>query len=218
MMVPTVRILRSWVVPVFVLVALAGAVTAQQTELTIELEPGDAEADPGGSVTVQANVTLEVEEFFCAANEDLPVYLRGERTERFVLLPASEELAFRMPSGAAVTTSYTESQHADIELSVARDAEPFEDEARLEAEFPGADPDACGPEAFPRAQSTAELAIEVTEEKLPDEARNGTSDDGGGGDESGEQGSSEAKDTPAGDWTILGAALSASLWARRLWR
>lgn len=207
-----------WVLSLIAIIVLAGTVTGQQTDLSVQLEPDEVKVEAGGSVTVEADVTLRVEEFYCVRNSDLSVYLRGDRTDRFVLHPGgggtTKELRFQMPAGAAVTATYTESQSTSLELNVARDAEPFKGEASLGADFPGADPEVCGPGPFPQAQDTAVLVLEVAGEEQGHEAESGTSDEEEQVNKGEEQETTGTHDTPLGGWVLPAGGLVSVLWAR----
>lgn len=199
---------------------MAAGAAAQSVDLTAEGPEEALDIRGGDATTATIDVTLQADQFFCFEESDLVVDATAEATDGVQAAVDPAEIVFTLPmgihdSGLEGQEAYEESQSVTVELDAPSGTEQdFSTQITFEANFPGADPDECGADAFPSASDIAPINVNVQADAEPSND-DGASDDGDGGDDANGENPDDENGAPLPAWVVPGALTLAVAIRRR---
>lgn len=215
---------------------------AQSFSVSVTPQSDSVTVTGGQSSTVNVDVTLQGQEFFCLQPQDLPVTVTSGGAQGITAAPSPEQVVFTVDAGVYGSDNptgqggpYNSTQSASVAIQApSGTTSAFSAQVSVTAAFPGGDYSAnqsdptssggCGPSAFNSAEASGTIDVNVQPDAAPGDG-NGDGADGGGGSDGGADGNTTDGGGDGGDdgengspmpaWIVPAGLIGAALIATR---
>lgn len=165
------------------LLALSGLAAAQTASVTVTPATEAISIEGGQSSSVDVDVTLRLDQFSCLQSQTFPVNVSVSGARGVTGTPSPATLEYQVPQGihdsSTPAGAYNETQTTTVSIQApSGQAQGFSADVTVTGLFPGANPQTCGPNAFPQAEGSGAITVDVQ----PDVSSGNGGGTGGTGD------------------------------------